>query len=161
MNKKTVAAGWLAICCSLVASEEGLRTSTYFDVGGVPTVCFGETKSIKPGDKFTPEQCREMLGNRVEHDFGPGVDKCAGSDLSATRKAAFVSFAYNAGIAAFCGSSMAKLQIAGNYAGACDALLKWNKVRIAGVLVVSPGLNNRRAEEHKLCMEDLTLSSTA
>lgn len=145
-------AAWVAVCCTLLAGVEGLRTSVYFDVGGVPTACFGETEGIKLGDTFTPAQCREMLGNRVEQDFGPGVDRCVKHELPAHRKAAYTSFAYNAGISAFCGSSVAKLENAGDPVGACDAMMKWNKVRIAGVLVYSPGLNNRRTEERKLCL---------
>jgi len=148
-------AAWVVICTSCVAGFEGLRTSTYFDVGGVPTVCFGETKNIKPGDKFTAEQCRQMLGDRIERDFGPGVDRCIRHALPPNRKAAYVSFAYNAGVGAFCGSSVARLENEGKPMEACNALMKWNKITVGGVRVYSPGLNNRRTEERKLCMEGL------
>ena len=143
---------WVTICVSCVGGFEGLRTSTYFDTGGVPTVCFGETKNIKPGDKYTAQQCKEMLGSRIENDFGPGVDKCIRKALPPNRKAAYTSFAYNVGVSAFCHSSIAKHENAGNVIAACDSLMAWNKIRVAGVMVYSPGLNNRRTEERKLCL---------
>lgn len=145
--------GWAAICVSCVAGFEGLRTSTYFDVGGVPTACFGETRNIKVGDKFTPEQCREMLADRIIQDFGPGVDRCIHHALPDKRKAAYTSFAYNVGVQAFCGSSAARLENVGKYAEACESMMKWNKIKVAGVLVYSPGLNNRRTQERDLCLE--------
>lgn len=147
--KKTAA--WLTIACAFVAGAEGLRTSTYFDVGGIPTACFGETKSIKTGDTFTPAQCTEMLAGRLERDYGPAVDRCVNHPLPPERKAAYASFAYNVGAAGFCGSSVARLENDGDYAGACEALMKWNKIRVAGVLIYSPGLNNRRVQERALC----------
>ena len=149
--KKKVAA-WVIVCATVVAGFEGLRTSTYFDVGGVPTVCFGETKNINPGDKYTPAQCREMLGNRLVTDFGPGVDRCVRHALPDTRKAAYTSFAYNVGVGAFCRSSVAKRENAGDVVGACDALLLYNKITVAGVLVYSPGLARRRQQERQLCL---------
>lgn len=146
------AAPWVALCIACTAAFEGLRTSAYFDVGGVPTACFGETAGIKIGDKFTAEQCREMLSNRIVEDFGPAVDRCVGHELPPHRKASYTSLTYNIGVGAFCGSSVVRHEKAGNVQAACDAMLLWNKVRIAGVLVYSPGLNNRRVEERKLCL---------
>ena len=145
-------ATWAVICATFVAGFEGLRTSTYFDVGGIPTVCFGETQGIRVGDTFTPEQCRDMLADRIVRDFGPGVDRCVNHPLPPARKASYTSFAYNVGIAAFCRSSVARKENAGDVAGACDALLLYNKITVAGVKVYSPGLNNRRVQERELCL---------
>ena len=149
--KRQVAA-WVVIAATAIAGFEGLRTSTYFDVTGVPTACFGETQGITPGEKFTPEQCREMLGDRIEKDFGPGVDRCITHTLPPARKAAYVSLAYNIGVSAFCGSSVARHENAGRFVEACDALLRWNKITVAGVKVYSPGLNKRREQERALCL---------
>ena len=62
MNAKKKVAAWAIVCATVVAGFEGLRTSTYFDVGGVPTVCFGETKNINPGDKYTPRSEERRVG---------------------------------------------------------------------------------------------------
>ena len=40
---------------------------------------------------------------------------------------ACVDAAYNIGVGAFCGSSMARRANAGDMVGACDPLLMWNK----------------------------------
>lgn len=149
-TQKTTA--WVTICVACVAGFEGLRTSTYFDVGGIPTICFGETKNIKVGDKFTPEQCKAMLADRIVKDFGPAVDRCISHPLPPNRKAAYTSFTYNVGASAFCTSSTARLENEDRYMEACNALMKFNKIRIGGVLIYSPGLNNRREEERKLCL---------
>ena len=153
MNKKLAA--WVLVAVTSVAGFEGLRTSTYFDVGGVPTACFGETQGITPGETFTPAQCREMLVERIVNDFGPGVDACIQHTLPPERKAAYTSFAYNVGVSAFCGSSVARFENAGKPIEACDALLRWNKITVAGVKVYSPGLNKRREQERRLCLTGL------
>ena len=64
---------------------------------------------------------------------------------------AIVVTAYNIGIAAFCGSSMARKFNAGDKSGACDALLLWTK---AGGQF-RQGLLNRRNEERALCLEGI------
>lgn len=152
MDAKKKVATWVVICAACVATFEGLRTSTYFDVGGIPTVCFGETRNITPGDKYTPQQCREMLGDRLVTDFGPAVDRCIRHELPPERKAAYTSFAYNVGVGAFCKSSIARKENAGDVIGACDALLLYNKINVGGVLIYSPGLANRRKQERALCL---------
>ena len=150
--KQRKTAAWVTIAVAATAGFEGLRTSTYFDVGGIPTICFGETKNIKVGDKFTPEQCKQMLGDRLVNDFGPAVDRCVNHPLPPERKAAYTSFTYNVGASAFCKSSIARLENEGDVIGACNALMKYNKIRVVGVLIYSPGLNNRRTEERQLCL---------
>lgn len=144
-------AAWVGICVGCVAGFEGLRTVAYRDPIGIPTVCFGETDKVKLGDKYTVEQCREMLGTRVI-EFGASVDKCITVPITPQRKAAYVSFAYNVGADAFCKSTLVKKQNAGDTVGACNELLRWTK---AGGITL-PGLVKRREQERQLCMEGVT-----
>lgn len=153
-HRKKVA--WLAVCIGCVAGFEGLRTTPYYDIGGVPTDCYGETQGVQMTDRPTPEQCKDMLAARIERDFGPGVDKCVKHELPVKRKAAYTSLAYNIGVARFCSSSVARLENAGQPAAACEAIMKYDQVRVNGVLVESKGLKNRRTEERKLCIEGLS-----
>ena len=134
-----------------VAGFEGLRQAAYIDPVGIPTVCFGETRDVKLGDKYTAEECRQMLGTRVL-EFGAAVDRCVTVPLMPARKAAYVSLAFNIGEGAFCKSSIARKANAGDPAGSCDAILLYNK---AGG-VVWPGLVKRRESERQLCMEGIT-----
>lgn len=150
MNKKT----WVAICVACAVPAEGLRTLAYKDPVGIPTYCIGETfnkaagRPVRPGDRATKEECEEMFLARLERDFGPGVDSCITRALPPYPKAAYTSLAYNIGTGAFCRSSIARKDNAGDYLGACDAILLYNK---AGG-IVWPGLNKRRKEERELCL---------
>lgn len=142
--KKTVV--WVTICASCVTGFEGVRTVAYKDPVGIPTLCIGETLGVKMGDTATREECDAKLAKRLMDDFGPGVDKCVNHELPPNRKAAYASFAYNAGIAAFCKSSMARKENQGDIKGACDSLLLWNKP------LYLPGIARRRAKERELCL---------
>ena len=141
---------WLAICVGCVASFEGLRTIAYRDPVGIPTICFGEIEGVRLGDSRTAEECRALLGDRVA-EFGRAVDRCVTVPLPPARKAALVSFSYNVGIGAFCGSTLVK-KLNANDPKACDELLRWTKAK--GIEL--PGLVKRREQERQLCMEGTT-----
>lgn len=143
-----------ALVVGLVGAWEGVRTVAYRDVVGIPTVCFGETRGVKMGDRYTLEECRVMLGEGVKQ-FEAGMRACLTNPDAIPDKpyAAMISVTYNIGYGpkGFCGSSMARRLNAGDIRGACDALLAWNK---AGGRVVA-GLTNRRQDERRLCLEGL------
>jgi len=134
-----------------IAPAEGLRRVAYSDPVGIPTICFGETRGVKLGQRATTEQCKAMLETRVVEDFIPAVEKCISRPMPPEREAAFVSFAYNVGVARFCASSIALRYNVGDEQGACDALLQY--VYAHGIKL--PGLVKRREEERALCMEGL------
>ena len=141
-------AGSLAI--GLIGGYEGLRTRTYLDVVGIPTVCFGETRGVQLGDQYTPEQCRAMLGDALI-EFETNMRRClVAPDMIPDKPyVAFLSLSYNIGSRAFCGSTVARRANAGDLRGACNAIPAWNR---AGGRVI-PGLVNRRTAEQKLCLE--------
>ena len=142
----------LATAVATVGAWEGVRTVAYRDVVGIPTVCFGETRGVKMGDRYSIEECQSMLGDGLR-EFEHGMRACLREPdkLPDGAYVAFLSASYNIGTRAFCGSSMARLANAGDLRGACDALLRWNR---AGGRVVK-GLTNRREAERKLCLEGL------
>jgi lysozyme len=142
------AAGALAI--TLIGNLEGLRLYAYHDVIGVWTACYGETKGIKPGMKFTKEQCNVMfIGSLARHE--KGMRSCLNDPDGLPDKTyvAFLSLAYNIGTGAFCRSSVAREANNLHLVAACNNILKFNK---AGGKVVQ-GLVKRRAMERKLCLE--------
>lgn len=143
---------WSAACVICVSSFEGFREAVYLDTGGVPTICFGETRGVRPGDTATKAECEQKLLDRINNDFGPGVDKCIKHPLPNSRKVAYTSLAYNIGIPTFCKSAVAKLENNGQYKEACNAIPLYNKVRVMGVLTVSKGLTKRRKEEQAICL---------
>lgn len=143
-------AGSLAV--GLVGNWEGLRLYAYQDVIGVWTACYGETKDIKPGMKFTKAQCDVMFIDRLQ-EFEAGMRRCLSRPDAIPDKpyVAFLSLSYNIGLGAFCKSSIARHANAGNLTAACNAIPLYNK---AGGKVVK-GLVRRRAEERKLCLSGL------
>ncbi|AWL04216.1 lysozyme [Massilia oculi] len=143
-----VAAGALLV---LTPRFEDTKLTTYRDLGGVLTYCTGATENAQWGKTYTPEQCRAQLDRDLER-HAAGIARCVPLDrLTDSQKVAFVDAAYNIGVSAFCGSSMARRANAGDMAGACDALLMWNKV--AGREV--RGLTLRRQAERDICLRGL------
>lgn len=142
----SIGASAAAIVTAFVAQHEGLRLWAYRDPVGVLTACYGHTgPDVQPGQTYTREQCREML----ERDLARHAQAlaCIHRPLTDGQKAAFVSFAYNVGPQAFCGSTLARKANAGDMAGACAELDKW--VYAKGQRL--PGLVKRRAAERAMC----------
>lgn len=146
----------LALAAALAAPCEGLRQYAYRDVTGLPTICMGSTKGVKMGDFRTIPECRAMLTEEMM-GFVARVDACQ-PGLPPNVLAAFSDASYNLGTTVACDtqrSTPARKLKAKDYAGACNALLAWNKARVAGVLVELPGLTKRRILDRDLCLSAL------
>lgn len=141
------AAGALAV--ATIGGYEGLRTKAYRDIVGVPTICFGETRGVKMGDKRTIDECKAMLQDRLV-EFESGMMACLKNpyDIPDVPYVQFLSLSYNVGLGAFCKSTLVKKLNRGDTRGACNELPKWNR---AGGRV-SRGLTLRRAQEQKDCL---------
>lgn len=149
LAKNTILAGVLV---SVVGGFEGLRTVAYLDPVGIPTVCFGETKGVKLGDRYTKSECKEMLKESlIEHEKGMRQCLRRPDDLPDLTYGAFLSFTYNVGVGAFCRSTMARKVNANDLVGACNELPKWTKAK--GITL--PGLVTRREEEKAMCLSGL------
>lgn len=142
------AGGALAAAVAMIAAYEGVRYEVYKDIGGVPTVCYGETANIQ-NRRYTATECLTMLRARVA-EFNSGIRSCVKAPMRASREAALTSFAYNVGVRAACNSTAVRKINAGDAVGGCNALMMWNKV--AGVAV--RGLTNRRASERDKCLRN-------
>lgn len=156
---KTPRRGLLAVVGAVAAAallaftpvQEGRVLKTYRDIGGVLTYCDGATESAQAGKLYTPAECDAQLDRDLER-HAAGIAKCVPMGrLTDGQKVAFVDAAFNIGVPAFCGSSMARRANAGDMVGACDALLMWNR---AGGREVA-GLTKRRERERELCMKGL------
>lgn len=152
----TSIAAVLAAAAAFVAPWEGERTEAYLDRIASPpvwTVCYGETKGVKAGDRYSPQQCLDMLAASLQ-GYHAQLSKCVPELPQQPQgvQVALASWAYNVGAGAACISTLAKRANAGDWRGACrDELPKWNK---AGGKVVK-GLSNRRAAELQLCLSSL------
>jgi len=142
-----VGVGASAALFSLTPKFEGEVLVAARDPVGVVTACMGDTKDVKLGQHFTHEECERRLESQlIEH--AQGVDRCTPlASMTWYQRVAFIDFAYNAGVGAYCGSTMARKVKAGDYAGACAELSRWT---YAGGHQL-PGLVKRRATERAMC----------
>lgn len=132
----------------LTPSFEGTKLTTYRDLGGVLTYCTGATEDAAWGKTYTVQQCKAQLDRDLAR-HAEGISKCINFDaLTDGQKVAFVDAAYNIGVSAFCGSSMARKANAGDLQGSCDALMMWNKVSGKEI----SGLTRRRSSEREICL---------
>lgn len=130
---------------SLIKSFEGLRLKSYQDSVGVWTIGYGATRGITEGMTITNEQAERMLVNDVGR-FEPEVERLVKVPLSQVQWDALMSFTYNLGAANLGSSTLLKLLNAGDYSGAAEQFLRWNK---AGGQVLA-GLTKRRAAERAM-----------
>lgn len=131
-----------------IAVHEGYRETAYLPTPqDVPTIGFGTTGGVKPGDKITPERALvRLLGDAGK--FEQAVKQCADVPLFQHEFDAYVSLTYNIGSGAFCSSTLVRKLKAGDYAGACREILRWDKQ--AGRVL--PGLTKRRQQEYQQCV---------
>lgn len=148
-KEKLIAAigtGAVALAVPLVAKYEGTVLRSYRDPVGIVTACTGHTgPELKIGQTYTRQQCEDMLYK----DLAKHADAlaCVSQPLTDGQRAAFVSFAFNVGEGAFCGSTLVRKANAGDIDGACAELSRWT---YAGGKQL-PGLIKRRAAERQLC----------
>lgn len=140
-----------------ILTREGYTDEAIIPVkGDTATYGFGTTGGVKMGDKTNPVAAvqRAMVDAQK---FEGALKKCVEVPLSQAEYDTYVSFSYNVGSAGFCNSTIVKRLNAGDYRGACDAILMWRFV--AGYDCATPG-NKRcyglwvdRLKTHKTCME--------
>lgn len=139
----------VAIAAPPVMYFEGRENSTYLDIVGVPTICYGSTSGVKLGQTKTDAECAELLRGELG-DTVMQVNQLITTQQPATRVAALSSFAYNVGIGAFRKSTLLKKLNAGQIMAACAELDRW--VYAGGKRV--DGLVKRRSIERALCEWD-------
>ena len=141
-----IGAGAVALCVPLVMYFEGTIQRVYRDPIGILTSCTGHTgPELRMGMVFTKQQCeQQLLADLLKHSEALDCIKVVMTD---GQKAAFLSFAFNVGEGAFCGSTLARKANAGDMRGACAELSRWT---LAGGREM-PGLVKRRAAERKVC----------
>ena len=156
----TVAAGGISAlvlaAVPIVQQYEGRRNDPYFDIAGILTVCDGETANVQRR-RYSDAECDAMAirsltkhANAIQACYRP-------ASTPMPTQVAYLSLAYNIGPTAFCASTTSRRALAGDLSGSCEAMLRWNKIRkpVTRELVFSKGLDNRRRDERRLCLEGL------
>lgn len=148
---KTSALALSATALIALALHEGYSDTPIIPVAGdVLTIGFGDTVGVRKTDKTTPVRALVRLGEHVNKDEQK-LKACIG-DISLYQHEwdAYVSWAYNVGTGAACGSTLVKKlkQVPPDYEGACKELLRWDKFK--GLPLA--GLTIRRQKEYKQCI---------
>lgn len=156
MTPKQRIAAATAVATVFAAPLEGLRQYAYYDPPGILTVCYGSTGNVQKGRKYSIEECKARL-NADMLAAVQAVERCA-PGLPENVLAAFGDAAYNIGPAVACDrsrSTAARYLHAGRFIDACNQLPRWDKARVAGVMVSLPGLTKRRQLGKELCLKGL------
>lgn len=140
MHRQTNAAGR-----DLIKSFEGLRLKAYLCPAGVATVGWGHTgPDVVVGQIITRERAEELLAIDLARFERFVEERC--SPATDNQFAALVSFAYNVGEGALKTSTLRRMHLEGDYAGAARQFARWNKA--AGRVLA--GLTKRRSAEAAL-----------
>ena len=142
----------MAIATPFIGGLEGMKSIPYKDIGGVWTVCYGETHNINFSHEYTKDECDKMLAARVPDYYNSAMIYIKDvEDVPITMRAAITSFNYNVGSGNFYRSTLLRKVNKKDYWGACKELDKW--VYAANMYV--RGLANSRAAEKRLCIAEL------
>ena len=110
----------------VVQHNEGLSLTAYKDSVGIPTICYGETKGVKMGQRASLSDCQKQL---IE-SAGAHARALDGlpMQLSDVALIGSVDFIYNVGVTGFNGSAVKRHLKRLDYAAAGKAVLDWRYI---------------------------------
>jgi len=150
MNRTLVASLTLSASALVgLAVHEGYRGEAYIPVkNDRPTLGFGDAQGVKLGDRT--DTVRALIRLNYQADvFQQQMRQCIGDvPMYQHEWDAIISWSFNVGARAACGSTLVKKLQAFDYAGACQELLKWKKFQGQELA----GLTKRRQSEYRQCM---------
>lgn len=142
-----MSAAWITIAEPKIKHWEQFRSEPYWDFGqwsnGYGQRCDQHAAPI------TEEQASANLAAYLEN-LVTKINSLIKVKLTDNQGAALLVIVYNIGIPNFTKSTLLKKLNKGDYKGAADQILVWNKGRVGGKLVVLGGLKKRRADERAL-----------
>lgn len=128
--------------------------------GDVPTYGFGSTTRadgtrVQMGDKTTPVAALQRSLEFIQVSEAK-IKRCIAVPLAQGEYDVYVEMSYNIGAGAFCSSTIVRRLNALDYAGACQAILMWNKVGATDCSVPGNktcwGLWQRRLDARTKCL---------
>lgn len=157
----------LSIAAVPLVASEGWVLKGYEDPvhkAKVPTACAGVTEGVVLGRAYTEDQCLQMQAAAMVKTATP-ILACVPDSFPVTGGAYLKTMSdtsFNIGSAGFRQSSMCRKMLAGDYLGACDAILLYDKVRVNGVFKSCHDRANncygvivRRNEQRAQCVKAL------
>lgn len=140
----------------LIKQYEGFRSKPYTDLSGHVTIGYGTTLYLdgtpvtlqdQPMDELTAST---LLENLLNNEYCAQVQSVIKVQVNSNQFSALVSFTYNMGIGSLKESTALRCLNALNYDDCANALLLWNKTKVAGVMTPESGLTRRRQAERNL-----------
>ena len=138
----------------LLKEFEGFSSVAYLCSAKKATIGYGNTfwedgTPVKIGDQISKERAETLLKHVVDN-FSVAVEVDIKIEVTQNQFDALVSLAYNIGLGAFKNSTLLRQLNRGNFVGASQEFLRWNKSNGKPLL----GLTRRR-EREKLLFESL------
>ena len=135
----------------LIKDFEGFSSTSYLDVVNIPTIGWGNTfyedgTKVKLGEQISKTDALKLLELVANRDFADKIFPSIKVKVRQSQFDAMVSLAYNIGAGAFLKSTLLKKVNAGDFAGAGEEFLRWNKAGGKELL----GLTRRREREKQL-----------
>ena len=135
----------------LIKDFEGFSSTAYLCVAKIPTIGYGNTfytdgTKVKLGDQISRTDALKLLEVIANRDFADKIFPSIKVKVTQNQFDAMVSLAYNIGTGSFLKSTLLKKVNAGDFTGAGDEFLRWNKAGGKEVL----GLTRRRQREKQL-----------
>ncbi|MBD2462062.1 lysozyme [Oscillatoria sp. FACHB-1407] len=133
---------------TLIKAYERLRLEAERCPAGVLTIGYGSTADVRPGQRITARQAEARLLKDLE-PFEEVIRTVVRVPLTSNQFNALVSFAFNVGTTALIASTLLKKLNQGDYPGAAEQFLHWDK---AGGTPL-PLLTQRRQAEQALFLK--------
>lgn len=137
-------------CVNLIKKYEGCQLSAYPDISGIWTIGYGWTGKVNGSyphsNMHITKAMAESLLIESLNDYCSSVSQRVKVSLSQHQFDALVCLSYNIGNNAFSKSTLLKKLNDGDYLGAADEFLRWDKVEGKQIA----GLSKRRIEERLL-----------
>ena len=138
----------------LIKEFEGFSSVAYLCSAKKATIGYGNTfwedgTPVKIGDQISKERAETLLKHVVDN-FSVAVEVDIKIEVTQNQFDALVSLAYNIGLGAFKNSTLLRQLNRGNFVGASQEFLRWDKSNGKPL----PGLTRRR-EREKLLFESL------
>jgi lysozyme len=123
----------------------------YYDQAGILTVGYGHV--IRNSENFDEGISLESAENLLKFDVESRLNQIEDAiniTLTINQYAAVMSLVFNIGVYSFLNSTLLRKLNSGDFNGAAEQFLVWNKVTINGVKQISRGLIARRSSEQNI-----------
>ena len=142
----------------LIKEFEGFESHAYIDTDGTPVIGYGLSRidgnPVQMGDRISDVEANNALNKQLQ-TIQEELDEAITVDLSDRQLGAIASLSFNVGVNFIEESTLVRKVNAGDYYGAANEFLRWDKANVRGRLVQLPGLTRRRQAERQMFLQDV------